>query len=308
MRIVRYIEMWDGVPLEWAEPQWGLLVDDLVYALAGAPYLHLSEEGRYAPAVQGSDPLRLANVQLLAPVQPSKIVCVGRNYAEHAAEMGSDVPPEPLLFLKPPSALLDVGEPVVHPAISRRVDHEAEIAVVIGRRCRFVDEADALDYVFGYTVANDVTARDLQKGDGQWSRGKGFDTFCPVGPWVDTAFDPRSRAVRCSVNGTLRQNGSTDKMIFSIARIIAHAAQAMTLEPGDLILTGTPEGIGPVQPGDVMTVEVEGLGSISNPVISEAEYRERLRQAEEEQSARAAAYYAPEADPTPHLPILPPGE
>lgn len=274
MRFVRFESQWDD-PYLVPYGHWGILLDDLIVELAEAPW-HSLEEGRFRPVdLPGGAPYPLDEVKLLAPVRPSKIVCVGRNYAEHAAELGNDVPPEPLLFLKPPSSLLDVGEAVVYPSISKRVDHEAEIAVVIGRTCRFVEEAEALDYVFGYTVANDVTARDLQKSDGQWSRAKGFDTFCPVGPWVDNAFDPRNRALRCTVNGTVRQNSNTDKMIFSIARIISHISQAMTLEPGDLILTGTPEGIGPVQPGDVMTVEVEGLGSITNPVIGEAEHRHR---------------------------------
>ncbi len=273
MRFVRFVWQWSDTPDFESAPYWGMVVDDLVYPLTDAPYARMLE-GRYAPEVLADvDPLPIESVRLLAPVTPSKIVCVGRNYADHAAETGSDVPKEPLIFLKALSSLLDVGEPVVYPSISQRVDHEAEIAVVIGRRCRFVDEADALDYVFGYTVANDVTARDLQTGDGQWSRAKGFDTFGPVGPWIDSNFDPRNRAVRCQVNDTIRQESNTDKMIFSIARVISHISQAMTLLPGDLILMGTPEGISAVQPGDVMTVEVEGLGVLRNPVISEAEFR-----------------------------------
>lgn len=266
MRFVRFV-------VAGQEPQWGRLEGDWVTALPGAPYLQAGSAGPDSALPS----LRLSDVTLRAPVTPSKIVCVGRNYAEHAAEMGNQVPSEPLLFLKPPSAVLAPGEAVVYPSISQRVDHEAEIAVVMGRRCRFVDEAGALAYVFGYTVANDVTARDLQKSDGQWSRAKGFDTFCPVGPWVDTDFDPNNRSVRCTVNGAVRQNSNTNRMFFSIARIISHISQAMTLEPGDLILTGTPEGIGPVQPGDIMTVEIGGLGSISNPVIDEAESRRRRR-------------------------------
>ncbi len=273
MRFVRFVWQWSDTPDFESAPYWGMVVDDLVYPLTDAPYARMLE-GRYAPEVLADvDPLPIESVRLLAPVTPSKILCVGRNYADHAAETGSDVPKEPLIFLKALSSLLDVGEPVVYPSISQRVDHEAEIAVVIGRRCRFVDEADALDYVFGYTVANDVTARDLQTGDGQWSRAKGFDTFGPVGPWIDSNFDPRNRAVRCQVNDTIRQESNTDKMIFSIARVISHISQAMTLLPGDLILMGTPEGISSVQPGDVMTVEVEGLGVLRNPVISETEYR-----------------------------------
>ena len=267
MRIVRFLNETDSA----ARPTWGVLDENQVRPLAGEPW---PDAGGNAAAA--GDPLPLEACVLLAPVDPSKIVCVGRNYAAHAAELGNEVPAEPLLFLKPPSAIIAPGDDVVYPSISRRVDYEAEIAVVMGRRCRFVSEQDALDHVFGYTVANDVTARDLQKSDEQWSRAKGFDTFLPVGPWVETEFDPAGRTVRCTVNGEQRQNGNTSNMIFSIARIISHISQAMTLEPGDLILTGTPDGIGPVQPGDVMTVEVEGLGAIANPVVSEADYRARL--------------------------------
>ena len=249
--------------------RWGLLVDDLVYSLTEAPYLSVDEDGVYRPEIIQMQPYKLAEVRLLAPVTPSKIACVGRNYAEHAAELGNEVPSEPLIFLKPPTTIIGSGDAVVYPAISERVDHEGELGVVIGRRCRNVSEADALKYVFGYTVANDVTARDLQKKDGQWARAKGFDTFAPVGPWIDTSFDPTDRMLRCLVNGAVRQQSTTALMVYSIPRIIAHVSRFMTLEPGDLILTGTPSGIGPVQPGDVMTVEIEGLGSISNPVIAE---------------------------------------
>jgi 2-keto-4-pentenoate hydratase/2-oxohepta-3-ene-1,7-dioic acid hydratase in catechol pathway len=248
---------------------WGLLVDDLVYPLLEAPYLSVDEAGVYRPRPLQMRPYQLAEVRLLAPVTPSKIACVGRNYAEHAAELGNEVPSEPLIFLKPPTAIIGPDEAVVHPAISERVDHEGELGVVIGRRCRNVAEVDALNYVFGYTIANDVTARDLQKKDGQWTRAKGFDTFAPVGPWVDTSFDPANRTLRCLVNGVVRQQSTTALMVYSIPRIIAHVSRFMTLAPGDLILTGTPSGIGPVQPGDVMTVEIEGLGSLSNPVVAE---------------------------------------
>lgn len=274
MRIVRYTffqtEGWLESQRDPQEPKglWGMLVDDLIYPLHRAPYWDYDEAGVCRPSLIGSC-YRLEEVQLLAPVTPTKIACVGRNYAEHAAELGNEVPAEPLIFLKPPSSVVGPNQPVVHPSISERVDHEGELAVVIGRRCRNVMEADALKYVFGYTVANDVTARDLQKKDGQWARAKGFDTFAPVGPWIDTAFDPTDRTVRCLVNGEVRQQGTTSLMIYSIARIIAHITRFMTLEPGDLILTGTPSGVGPVRPGDVMTVEVEGLGAISNPVVAE---------------------------------------
>lgn len=260
---------WGEVEDYVGQPYWGLLVDDLIYPLTAAPYLEVDKAGTYRPRPIQTRPYTLHEVQLRAPVTPTKIACVGRNYTEHAAELGNAVPGEPLIFLKPPTAIIGPGEAVVYPGISGRVDHEGELAVVIGRRCRNVSEADAFQYVFGYTVANDVTARDLQQKDGQWSRAKGFDTFAPVGPWVDTSFDPTNRTVRCLVNGEVRQQSTTALMVYSIARIIVHISRFMTLEPGDLILTGTPSGVGPVQPGDVMTVEIEGLGSLSNPVVAE---------------------------------------
>jgi 2-keto-4-pentenoate hydratase/2-oxohepta-3-ene-1,7-dioic acid hydratase in catechol pathway len=219
-------------------------------------------------------------------VKPRKIVCVGRNYAEHAAELGNEVPPEPLIFLKPSTTLIGPGDAIVYPEISKSVHHEGELAVVIGKRGRNLSEANALDIVFGYTLANDVTARDLQKSDSQWTRGKGFDTFCPVGPWIDTTFNPAGRAVRCLVNDQVRQNGNTDLMIYSLSRVLTFVSRFMTLEPGDLLLTGTPAGVGPMQPGDTVTVEIEGLGTLSNPIISEEQERQRAAtaQAQFEQS------------------------
>lgn len=275
MRIVRFATLRYEEPLfdfdrDPSQPRgsWGLLVDNLVYPMDRAPYFDVGSDGIVKP-ILSVGAYTLNEVRLLPPVTPSKIACVGRNYAEHAAELGNDVPPEPLIFLKPPSALIGPDAEVIYPAISERVDHEGELAVVIGRRCRNVAEQDALSYVFGYTVANDVTARDLQKKDGQWTRGKGFDTFAPVGPWIDTTFNPTDCIVRCLVNGEVRQQSTTALMIYSIPRIIAHISRFMTLEPGDLIMTGTPSGVGAVKPGDVMTVEVEGLGSITNRVVAE---------------------------------------
>ena len=247
--------------------RWGMIVDNLVYPLARAPYLDWIFDGSYAPEIAGR-PMALSNVQLYAPVEPSKIVCVGRNYAAHAAELGNEVPTEPLIFLKPPTVVVGPGEEVISPRISQRVDYEGELALVIGKECRYLAEDDAADVIFGYTIANDVTARDLQKRDGQWTRGKGFDTFAPVGPWLDTDFEPAGRIVRCIVNGETRQDGNTDHMIFSIADVLVYVSQFMTLLPGDLILTGTPSGVGPVLPGDVMTVDVAGLGSLTNPIVS----------------------------------------
>jgi 2-keto-4-pentenoate hydratase/2-oxohepta-3-ene-1,7-dioic acid hydratase in catechol pathway len=272
MRIVRFTESsLAGASAEAQSARWGLLVEQRVYPLAQAPYLSDSSQGGGETPNPEGEGHALDQLKLLPPVQPSKIICVGRNYAEHAAELGNEVPPEPLIFLKPPSSLIGPDDPIVYPSISQRVDHEGELAVVIGRRARNLTEENALAVVYGYTLANDVTARDLQRSDGQWTRGKGFDTFCPVGPWVDTAFDPANRQVRCLVGGEVRQDGNTALMIYSLPRVLAHVSRFMTLEPGDLLLTGTPAGVGPLRPGDVVTVEIEGLGQLSNRVITEEE-------------------------------------
>jgi 2-keto-4-pentenoate hydratase/2-oxohepta-3-ene-1,7-dioic acid hydratase in catechol pathway len=210
----------------------------------------------------------VADAALLAPVQPSKIVCVGRNYREHAAELGNEVPAEPLIFLKPPSSVIGPGESIVRPKISARVDHEAELGVVIGKRCRNLKaDEDVRPYILGYTCVNDVTARDLQKKDGQWTRGKGFDTFCPVGPVVVDALDPWAGVdVDARVNGQVKQQGNTRDFIFSLDAIICYIAQVMTLLPGDLIATGTPSGVGPLVAGDKVEITVAGIGSLENLV------------------------------------------
>jgi 2-keto-4-pentenoate hydratase/2-oxohepta-3-ene-1,7-dioic acid hydratase in catechol pathway len=210
----------------------------------------------------------VADAALLAPVQPSKIVCVGRNYREHAAELGNEVPAEPLIFLKPPSSVIGPGESIVRPKISARVDHEAELGVVIGKRCRNLKaDEDVRPYILGYTCVNDVTARDLQKKDGQWTRGKGFDTFCPVGPVVVDALDPWAGVdVDARVNGQVKQQGNTRDFIFSLDAIICYIAQVMTLLPGDLIATGTPSGVGPLVAGDKVEITVAGVGSLENLV------------------------------------------
>jgi len=197
---------------------------------------------------------------LLCPVRPSKIVCVGRNYAAHARELGHAVPTEPLLFLKPPSALTGPGGVVLLPPESARVEHEAELAVVIGRKAKGVSPEDATAHVFGYSCACDVTARDLQKKDVQFTRAKGFDTFCPLGPWIETELDARNVSIRCRVNGKTRQDGTTADMIFDVPTIVAFVSRMMTLDPGDVILTGTPEGVGPLAALDVLEVEVGGIG------------------------------------------------
>jgi len=202
---------------------------------------------------------------------PTKIVCVGRNYLKHAAELGNEVPAEPLIFLKPPSALIEAGAPIVMPRDVPRVDYEGEIGVVVGRRTRHVSEQDAWSCVKGLVPVNDVTARDLQKTDGQWTRAKGFDTFCPVGDLVPTAdIDLAALAVITRVNGEVRQHGLATEMAFSIARLLSHISGIMTLEPGDLIATGTPAGIAPLCEGDEVEVEVVGVGSVANPVTREA--------------------------------------
>src|SRR5258708_18293028 len=211
----------------------------------------------------------LEEAAVLPPVRPSKIVCVGRNYREHAAELGHDVPTEPLIFLKATSALLPPGGVVRRPKISERVDYEGELGVVIGKTCyQPAADADIRQYILGYTCVNDVTARDLQNKDGQWSRAKGFDTFCPVGPLVTDEIDPWvGVGVETRVNGEVRQSGNTRDFIFPLDAIIRYISQIMTLEPGDLISTGTPQGVGPVVAGEIMEVIVEGIGTLSNPVI-----------------------------------------
>lgn len=202
-------------------------------------------------------------------LQPSKIVCIGRNYAKHAAELGSEVPSEPLIFLKPPSSIIYDGDAIVIPSWAGRVDFEAEIGVVIARRTRHVSEADAWDYISGLVPVNDVTARDLQAADGQWTRAKGFDTFCPVGtPIALEDIDRAALSVTTRVNGEMRQDGPASDMVFDIPTIVSHISRVMTLEAGDLIATGTPDGIGPLSPGDEVVIEVRGVGSVTNPVVA----------------------------------------
>ncbi len=209
--------------------------------------------------------------RLLPPCSPSKIVCVGRNYAEHAKELGNEVPKEPLIFLKPPSSMIASGDAIVYPGLSQRVDFEGELGVVIGKRARNVPAADADRYVLGYTCVNDVTARDLQRKDGQWTRGKGFDTFCAVGPCLllKEGADFTAMRVRTLVDGQVKQDGSVTEMLFSVNDIIAFISAFMTLEPGDLIATGTPPGVGPLEPGSRVQVEISQIGVLENHVVSE---------------------------------------
>ncbi|MBN1148481.1 MAG: fumarylacetoacetate hydrolase family protein [Anaerolineales bacterium] len=213
--------------------------------------------------------LPLGTLRLLAPVQPSKIICVGRNYIAHAKEHDAEVPQVPLLFLKPPSSLIGPEDKIVLPPQSKQVEHEAELVIVIGKRGRWIAPEDALEHVLGYTIGIDVTARDLQFRDGQWTRGKGFDTFCPVGPWIETEFNPADSLITCHVNGEMRQMASTRDMVFNVRQLIAFASTVMTLESGDLLFTGTPSGVGPLAAGDIVEATIEGIGTLRNSVVAE---------------------------------------
>jgi 2-keto-4-pentenoate hydratase/2-oxohepta-3-ene-1,7-dioic acid hydratase in catechol pathway len=239
-------------------PLYGVIQGGHVRDISGPPWTSWS---------QGSRTWSINDVRLLAPVEPGKIVCVGRNYAAHAAELGNEVPKEPLIFLKPPSAVIGPGDPILLPEQSQRVEHEGELALVIGLRCsRLKEREDALDYLLGYTCLNDVTARDLQKKDVQFTRAKGFDTFCPIGPHIETELDPSDLLVEAGVNGELRQSSRTSLMIYSVAFLIRWISHVMTLEPGDVIATGTPAGVGPLVAGDIVEVGVGGIGVLRNPV------------------------------------------
>jgi 2-keto-4-pentenoate hydratase/2-oxohepta-3-ene-1,7-dioic acid hydratase in catechol pathway len=211
----------------------------------------------------------LADVRLLSPILPSKVVCIGRNYAEHAAELGNEVPKEPLLFLKPSTSVIGPRDAIRLPAQSKQVEHEAELAVVIGPPgARRADRAAAERAIFGYTCANDVTARDLQKADVQFTRAKGFDSFCPLGPWISTGLDVSDLEVRCEVNEEVRQLGRTKDLIFDVPTLVSYVSHVMTLLPGDVILTGTPAGVSPITAGDTVVVRVEGIGDLANPVVA----------------------------------------
>ncbi len=208
------------------------------------------------------------DVRLLAPVIPrSKVVGIGRNYADHAKEMGGEAPAEPLMFLIPNTAVVGPNEPVVLPSVTSEVHYEGELAVVIGRVCKDIEPAEVSKVVFGYTCANDVTARDLQRGDGQWARAKGMDTFCPIGPWIETDLDPADLSLRTRLDGEVVQDGTTADMVHDVAMLVSHASKAFTLLPGDLILTGTPAGVGPVEAGQRVEVEIAGIGTLSNPFV-----------------------------------------
>jgi 2-keto-4-pentenoate hydratase/2-oxohepta-3-ene-1,7-dioic acid hydratase in catechol pathway len=257
MRLIRYRKADGLLTYGWILSQ----VDEMMVGpIEGSPY------GEYR---RMEAELPLSSVRLLAPVQPSKIICVGLNYAIHAKEIGAAIPEVPLLFLKPPSTLVGPEDEIKLPPQSQQVEHEAELVAVIRARGRWIPPEEALSYILGYTVGNDVTARDLQHRDGQWTRSKGFDTFCPIGPWIETEFDPADQVVTCYVNGEMRQMSSTRDMVFNLRQLIAFISSIMTLEAGDIIMTGTPAGVGPLLPGDMVEVSIEGIGTLRNPVVSE---------------------------------------
>jgi len=241
------------------EVDFGVVEGDEVAPITGHPFAPFTFTGYRYP---------VGEVRLLAPIIPSKVVAIGRNYAEHAAEMGGEVTQEPMIFLKPSTAVIGTGDPIAHPASSQRVDFEGELAVVMGRMCRDVPAAQALEMVLGYTCANDVTARDQQQTDGQWSRAKGYDTFCPLGPWIETNLDPGDLGIVTTVNGEKRQDARTSALVTGVPALIEYITRVMTLLPGDVVLTGTPAGVGPVAVGDLVEITVEGIGTLANPVVA----------------------------------------
>ena len=247
-----------------SDPLFGVLnAENQILVLRGDPI--------YSGIVPTETKVSLDEVRLLAPVIPrSKVVCVGKNYADHAAEMGSEVPKEPVIFLKPNTSVIGPDDLIQWPRMSERVDFEGELAVVISRICKDVPREKVSDVIFGYTIANDVTARDLQKIDGQWSRAKGFDTFCPLGPWIETEFEPGSQQIKTTLDGEIKQSDVLTSMTFKIPEIIEFISSVMTLLPGDVILTGTPAGIGPMPPGAEVVITIEGIGSLSNKVSPRA--------------------------------------
>jgi 2-keto-4-pentenoate hydratase/2-oxohepta-3-ene-1,7-dioic acid hydratase in catechol pathway len=239
-------------------PVYGVITGEKIELITGLPWPDISD-----PVAA----LNLADVKILAPVIPSKVVCVGKNYADHAKEMGGDVPAEPVIFIKPNTTVIGDGDFIVLPPQSTNVHHEAELAIVIGALAKNVDIDRADEVIFGYTCANDVTARDLQNSDGQWTRAKSFDTFCPLGPWIETELDPEDLAISCLVNGKTRQDGNTGDLVRSAREMVSWISHMMTLLPGDVILTGTPAGVGPISTGDSVTVTIQDIGSLTNSVV-----------------------------------------
>jgi 2-keto-4-pentenoate hydratase/2-oxohepta-3-ene-1,7-dioic acid hydratase in catechol pathway len=257
MKFCRFLPA-DSISLKPAFALFGLIEGEQIREISGPPWAQWS---------QGSRIWRVENVRLLAPVEPGKIVCIGRNYAAHAAELGNEIPKEPLMFLKAPSSVIGPEDSVALTRFSEHVDHEGELAVIIGKRCsQLHDTDDALEYILGYSCLNDITARDLQKKDVQFTRSKSFDTFCPIGPHVETDINPANVLVETRVNGETRQSGSTSLMIYPVAFLVRWISQMMTLHPGDVIATGTPAGVGPLKPGDTVGVKIAGIGVLRNPV------------------------------------------
>ncbi len=240
--------------------------DRIAYGILEEETLHMLQGEPFDGVVRTGEQMPLSQVRLLTPCVPSKAVCVGLNYSGHAREMSLDLPQEPLFFLKPPSALLDPGGHIDYPPQTQDLQFEAELAVVIKKRARHIAAADVADYVLGYTCSNDVSARDLQKRDGQWTRAKSFDTFLPLGPWIETDLDPETADIRLLLNGEVKQSSNTRCLITAVADVVAMASQIMTLLPGDVILTGTPSGVGPMQVGDRVVVDISGIGQLENIV------------------------------------------
>lgn len=245
------------------QTKWGVVINDFIH-----PFEKFSFDYNFADFIKSSNYVKRNDVVILPPVNPSKIVCVGRNYAEHAAELGNAVPKEPLLFLKAPSSLITEGDAIVLPEQSNQVEHEGELAIILKRNCKNLTENDnPLDYIFGYTCLNDVTARDLQRNDVQFTRAKSFDTFCPIGAFIETQLNVEDIRVTTKVNGSIKQDGRTSQMIFSVPFLIRYISNQMTLIEGDVIATGTPAGVSKLEKGDVCEVEIEGVGNLKNPVV-----------------------------------------
>ena len=246
--------------------------DDPVYGLvdgAGEKIAEVTGDPLYQRIELTGATTTVEDVRLLAPVIPrSKIIGIGRNYRDHAAEMGSEVPDEPMMFLVPNTAVVGPGEPVVIPELTKEVSFEGELAVIIGRMCKDIEPEEVRKVIFGYTIANDVTARDLQRGDGQWARAKGLDTFCPLGPWIETDLDPQDVRIVTTLDGEIRQDGHSSDMVHGVAELISYASKAFTLLPGDVILTGTPAGVGPVVAGQRVEVDINAIGTLANPFVS----------------------------------------
>lgn len=250
---MKYIRFQQG-----SSTAYGILEGDVVKELQGDIYSGATRTGREFP---------LSAVKLLAPCEPSKILAIGFNYAAHAAEGGKTPPDEPVLFMKAPTAIIAHGDPIVLPSLDRRTDHEAELVVVMGKKCKNVPREKALEYVFGYTCGNDVSDRPIQRKDGQWVRAKSFDTFCPLGPWIETDLDPSDLSIKAVLNGEVKQDSRTSKLVFDVPFLIEFISRVMTLLPGDIIMTGTPEGVSPMKPGDVIEIVIEGIGTLRNPVV-----------------------------------------